>query len=438
MQTEGPFLMPGLSASEEQPGAEDLRGVVVARAAPLGQPSDAQRELILAHLVDPTILDERELFVWSATVSNSNLDSYFTRMHESSLRNYAEDAKAGLAYMNSHHIGGWTGLAELPLGHSFDGRYIGPSGAGPARVDETFYTFRGMAPNGTASLTTDQLIENLRSGIARDISITFMPGSYRCSIDGLDWSSYDCRHWPGRTYPRVNAKGEDTGETDLAFLWVHDAHQSEASSVYDGATPGCMVSKAKRLAQAGEIRIETIDWLEQRYRIKLPHPARSFPGADIVTPEREAPVELTDADVATVRLALTETGAPADAPVPATVRSLVDELKQLRALPSEIDRLKPFEDELTRLRPLADEGRKYRADEVSRALTEGKRAMGAEFAEETYRGLLEVAPLETVQRMAEDWKAIGDKQFPGGRKSQDAGEPTPIRQAATPSAAFAG
>jgi hypothetical protein len=425
--------------TEDQSGAEDLRGVVVARAAPIGRPSDAQRELILAHLVDPTILDERELFVWSATVSNSNLDSYFTRMHESSLRNYAEDAKVGLAYMNSHHIGGWTGPSELPLGHSFDGRYIGPSGAGPARVDETFYTFRGMAPNGTASLTTDQLIENLRSGIARDISITFMPGSYRCSIDGLDWSSYECRHWPGHTYPRVNAKGEDTGETDLAFLWVHDAHQSEASSVYDGATPGCMVTKAKRLAQAGEIRIETIDWLEQRYRIKLPHPARSFAGADITSPAKEAePMELTPEQIATVRLALTEAGQPPDADIPTAIRAVVDQHKGIRALEAEVARLKPIADEADRLRPLADEGRQYRADLVTAALTEGKRAYGDTFAEETYRGLLEAAPVETVKRMRDDWATAASEIFKGGRQSQDATEPTPIRQAATPSAAFAG
>ena len=84
---------------------DDLRGLFVARAAPLGSPSDAQRELIAAHIVDPTILDERELFAWQATVSNSNLDSYYTRMHESSLRNFVEDAKAGLSFMNSHRTG---------------------------------------------------------------------------------------------------------------------------------------------------------------------------------------------------------------------------------------------------------------------------------------------------------------------------------------------
>lgn len=413
----------GAAPIEEQDG--ELHGVIVARAAPLGPPTDAQRELILTHVIDPTILDERELFVWQATVSNSNLDSYYTRMHESSLRNFVEDALAGLSFMNSHRTGGSLKQAELPMGHSFDAKYVGPSANGPARVDESFYTLRGLSLTG---LSTDAFIDGLRSGIARDVSIGFIPGEYRCSIDGLSWmSSYECRHWPGMTYPKLDSKGNDTGETQLAYLWVHDAHQSEVSSVYDGATPGCMVTKAKRMAASGEIRSDTIDWLEHRYRIKLPHPARAFPAVEVPRPTREAGhMELTPEELATVRLALTETGASPDAPIPATVRALTDEVKTLRALKPEVERLKPFETEAERLRPLADEGRQYRADLVTNALTEGKRAMGAAFAEETYRGLLEAAPLETVKRMHDDWKAIGDKQFPGGRLTKDASEPTPI------------
>lgn len=416
-------------ASEIEQVADDQRGVVVARAVPLGPPTEAQRELILPHVVDPTILEERELFVWSATVSNSNLDSYYTRMHESSLRNFVEDAKAGLSFMNSHRTGGWTGQAELPLGHSFDARYVGPSGAGPARVEESFYAIRGL---NLTTLPTDQFIDGLRSGIARDISIGFIPGEYRCSIDGLNWNSYECRHWPGRTYPKLNAKGEDTGETELAYLWIHDAHQSEASSVFDGATPGCMVLKARRMAEAGEIRAETIDWLEQRYRIKLPHPARSFPGVDVPTSSTEVtmPPEPTTGGqqppafdlAAQLRTALTDAGVTvgdSDEALALAMRGSLDDLKRLR----------PLEEEVTRLRPLADEGRQYRADLVKDTLAEGARAYGAAFAEATYSALLESAPLETVKRMRDDWKAIGDKNFPGGRVTQDTAaetDPTPI------------
>lgn len=420
--------MSGARAPEQIDEAADDRGIILARAVPLGPPTDAQRELIAPHVVDPSILEERELFVWQVTASNSNLDSYFTRMHESSLRNYAEDAKLGLAFMNSHRTGGYRSIAELPLGHTFDGRYVGPSGAGPARTEETIYTFRGMAPNGAGSLTTDQLIENLRSGIARDVSITFIPGQYRCSIDGLDWlKDMACRHWPGVTYPKLDGKGNDTGETQLAFLWVHDAHQSEVSSVFDGATPGCMVTKARRMAAAGEIRADTIDLLEQRYRVKLPNPSRSFAGADIPQPAKEAePMDLTPEQIASIRLALTTAGQAPDADIVAAVQAVADEARVSRERAAEIDRLKPFEARVAELAPLADEGRQYRADLVTRALTEGKRALGDKFAEETMRGLLETVPLETVRSMTEAWTAIGDAQFQGGRLTRDAADPTPI------------
>lgn len=73
--------------------------------------------------------------------------------------------------------------------------------------------------------------------------------------------------------------------------------------------------------------------------------------------------------------------------------------------------------EVSRLRPLADDGRAYRADLIDDALAEGVRAMGPEFAQEAYRGLLSSSTIEVIKRMRDDWRAIGDKTFPGGRQT---------------------
>ncbi|MGN6814410.1 MAG: hypothetical protein ACTHMP_26385, partial [Thermomicrobiales bacterium] len=73
---------------------------------------------------------------------------------------------------------------------------------------------------------------------------------------------------------------------------------------------------------------------------------------------------------------------------------------------------------------LADDGRQYRTDLVTEALEEGVRALGEGFAAETYKGMLETAPLETIKRMRDDWRAVGDKRFPGGRQTTE-GEPAP-------------
>lgn len=429
--------MSGARAAEEHEIDEGYHAHPV-RAVPLGPATEPQLELIRAHVVDPTILDTHEPFVWQAQGSNQREDAYGTIMHRSTLDNFAADATEGVAFMNSHRTGGFIGSAELPMGRTFEGKVTGPSSNGPTRFDATSYTLRGLNLNG---LSTDQFIDGLRSGIARDVSVGFYGGEYRCSICDRDMlRDWECRHWPGRDYPKLDSKGNPVeGETVRAVAWIHNARLAELSVVYDGATPGCMVSKARRMAAAGEIRSDTIDWLEQRYRVKLPHPARTFGGAEITPPVQEvATVELTPEQVASIRLMLTEAGQAPDADIPAAIRALVDENRGLRALPAEVERLTPFEEEVTRLRPLADEGRAYRTNLVQTALTEGKRALGDKFAEETMRGLLESVPLETVRSMTEAWTAIGDGLFQGGRQTQEGHEPTPIRQTATPSAAYAG
>jgi len=74
---------------------------------------------------------------------------------------------------------------------------------------------------------------------------------------------------------------------------------------------------------------------------------------------------------------------------------------------------------VARLRPLADDGAAYRTDLVAEAMAEGVRAVGETFAAETYRGLLETAPLATIKRMRDDWAATAAKSFQGGRATQD-------------------
>lgn len=78
--------------------------------------------------------------------------------------------------------------------------------------------------------------------------------------------------------------------------------------------------------------------------------------------------------------------------------------------------------ELTRLAPLADDGRAYRADLIEEAIGEGVRAMGPEFAQEAYRGLLSASSIEVIKRMRDDWRAIAAKTLAGGRSTVDGDE----------------
>jgi len=117
----------------------------------------------------------------------------------------------------------------------------------------------------------------------------------------------------------------------------------------------------------------------------------------------------------------------------------------VRALRAEVARLQPFEARavtaerrVAELEPLAEDGRAYRADLLAETLAEGVRAYGDRFEAETYRPLLEAAPLATVKRMRDDWRAVGEQLFKGGRLTVDKAAPAAQKHNGTPDAAFLG
>lgn len=225
-----------------------------------------------ARVMDPAILTERTPFFWQATISTNAIDSYSTRMGEDSLRNYAEDAQAGVAFQNSHNT------RELSLGQSLYGDYKGPGGDGVAHVDAAFYTFEGLR---LGSLNTDQFRDGIRSGIIRDVSIGFYigpGGAYRCSICGRDMlTDWDCWHYPGYEYDLRDDEGHKTGQRAVAIATVEGAHLSEVSAVYDGACPGAVILKAQRDAPEGRLDEKTARWIENRYHMRFAGPRVSIP-----------------------------------------------------------------------------------------------------------------------------------------------------------------
>src|SRR5215210_5546845 len=100
-----------MSGAEQQAEyADDLSiAPVPVRAVPLGPPSDDQAEAIRAHVLDASILETNEPYVWQAVASNDREDAYATRMHRTTLENFAADATDGVAFMNSHRTGSFIG-----------------------------------------------------------------------------------------------------------------------------------------------------------------------------------------------------------------------------------------------------------------------------------------------------------------------------------------
>lgn len=250
--------------------------------------------------LDPTALEQHPPYFFRAQISNSHLDAYFTRMADSTLRNYAADAAAGVPFQNSHNT------RALGFGRSLTGRYIGKQGNGVARVEADFFTTRGI---NLAGFTSDDWITALQLGIVRDVSVGFSGGRTVCSICGGDmdawaWLFRDddrdaCFHVPGETYPRKGPDGKPLkGELDTATGTIEDAHLVEVSTVYRGATPGAAVLKAARMADAGLVPPDMARRLETRFRIALPQSHHAWSGwAGWRTDESEQRAEWTAAFV---------------------------------------------------------------------------------------------------------------------------------------------
>jgi hypothetical protein len=212
--------------------------------------------------LDASIFDEFTPFFWEAEFSNSLLDAYFTVMSERTLANYAADAQAGIAFLRGHR---WD---ELPLGQSLSGRL--EQFEGRTRVLADFYTVAGLTD-------TDDLIRRMKSGLARDVSVGFSGGREICRLCGNNYWSRHCPHIRGLIY-----EVEENGVVRqvLATVEIDDAHASEVSAVYDGATPKAEISKARRIAADGALNQEQVATLEARYRVKLPASAKRHAGAN--------------------------------------------------------------------------------------------------------------------------------------------------------------
>jgi hypothetical protein len=243
---------------------------------------------------NPERFDTNPPFFWRSEVSNDRVDSYFTRMHASTLKAFARDAKVGsdtrgVAFQYSHE---WR---KLGLGHSLDGQFeeLGDNDAtgvkeANQRTLVDFYTVPGMRLN--AEMGTDDLIVGIETGVLEDVSVGFYAGSVKCGICGGDmyqgffggYYGKKCNHYPGMVYedPYVDDKGNATGGKVLATAWIHDGRLSEVSQVYDGACPGAGHLKAQIFAAEGKEDARTIRALEQHYRMKLPGGALMVPVGD--------------------------------------------------------------------------------------------------------------------------------------------------------------
>jgi hypothetical protein len=348
-------------------------------------------------------LGDIQPFFWTAEISNNRLDFYFGRMGESTLKNFANDASAGVPFLDSHNN------RNLGYGQSLSGRFEATGEL--MRTVADFYTVPGIRFSGGQSYaSSDDFILAVKSRLVRDVSVGFHGGMSICDICSADMFAFDwetwrflCPHMPGVEYP----VGDRGNEVVLATFTQEDSRLGEVSGVYDGATPGAMIEKAQRMAEAGQMPAELIRRVETKYRIKLPDRQRAWPG---VEPKRSKQMaEPTNNDLLPrIRAILDEAKAPEG-----------DEAAGVRWLAGEVTRLTA---ENVRLSPLAEDGKAYRTDLIEDTLKEGVRAMGLNFPEETYREMLAGATLERIKTVRDKFAEQAKGVVPSGRQTTDTDE----------------
>ncbi len=379
--------------------------------------------------IDASTLDGETPYFFSAEISNNKLDSYFTRMAQTTLRNYAEDAATGVSFLYAHDN------AEV-IGRSTDGRFVGGQGNGVARVEADFFAVPGLR---LGAVESDQVIRALRLGVIRDVSVGFYGGELLCSICGRDiMRDWECRHYPGFKY-EVEHDGKTEETTCTAD--VENARLAEVSGVYKGSTPGAVVLKAERDAAEGIIKPEARQLIEQRYRIHLPDRRVVVPGVGEGTMS-------TKRETAENPPAEEEKPVQADPPADTEPEGETDEQRSVRelvtraGLPAEtahkspLSALRAVVAECERLRPLADAGTRYTERLREKVVQEQVRAVGR--ASEAFKAMVSRASDIELVALLEDLGAKGDEIFTGGRQTKDAPDSTQAPERRIPNAAHAG
>ena len=210
--------------------------------------------------------DER--YEFGAEISNDLLDSYHSYMDESTLKNFRDDSKAGVAFLEGHNN------RLVNYGRTFGGRIQNLEDR--KRVITDIYTIRDINFSGNMSFaSTNDFIRAVEKNLVNDVSVGFYGGEFICDLcdrelfDFWAWIMDDreteyCEHIPGATY-----ENED-GKKEVATYTIYNANLSEVSVVYDGATPEAQITKkARALYEGGALDRKAIYGINDLYNLRM-------------------------------------------------------------------------------------------------------------------------------------------------------------------------
>ena len=214
------------------------------------------------HIPDP---EDGEDYIIPACISSTAVDSHHSRMDlDTTLKNFAEEASAGVVTMDSHNN-------QCGLGNTRDGMLKEEQvWADLTVVPDTPLSALASYPN------TDIFIKMIRRGKVRDVSVGASGGTWECNICERDmWRSGRCYHWPGIVYQIEQDDG--TVKEMKCIAIIKDAHLSEVSFVYSGANPDAkiientdlVIHRAHSHAEDGYLDQKQLMYLNKRFAAGL-------------------------------------------------------------------------------------------------------------------------------------------------------------------------
>jgi len=267
--------------------------------------SEEQIEQIRA-LGDGSVTPD-DIYGFRMVASGNGLDFYFTRQHESSMKNYVRDLKKGQSVLGSHDVNTFSygqsydatiekadptaSIYEAAFYRQYSNK---PDLATTHYVVGDYFLVRGVELNGQK---TDDLITSMRFGAVRKASISFTVGKYQCGIDGKDMLSGWFGPWPNEDEGCSHFPGVEYKKEGVAWAWMMDSDLMETSLVYKNASPSAMlVRKASELAVRGMLPTKELARVEERLQLRLPrHDRTVYPVAKLEDRMKTDPVEPTEA-----------------------------------------------------------------------------------------------------------------------------------------------
>lgn len=327
-------------------------------------------------------LSAEDVFVYQGIISSDAMDSYYTKMDaETSLRNYANDLKAGTPLMTYHET------SQSPIGRSFDSS-IDVKEDGKTVVRGLFYIVRHTKINGES---TDDLIRQIETGTLTEMSVGFGGINlwYKSSYDGKD--IYESRYYPGDKDENGN----------LVYYYIMDATLREVSLVYKGACPDAVVERIRNDLPNMEDAERQIQKYETRFNVRIDMPKqRSKEGKRMNIEEITRAVEKGDLQRGELLKAL-KVDAITDGQ-----RSILKELGEDASIET-----------VRSLKEKAEIGERAFNEKLDE-LVKARVAIGQEFDQEKYKEQMRSMDVDFIEDQIRLFEDIKKAEFKPGRQTQ--------------------